>query len=170
MGCCYSIFKKEDDHLVDEKTGVIAHRIGIDDDDKQSTKNTNTIQSPIQGIVNLMKKVTTSSLPFSKDGIRLSSMKVFYNACGGKDKLLGLTTTDVNEKYQKPITAASQLSYCDYLKLQSSPSVGQAVVFISHGTVIITTTNHTNTNIMTTTISMEVHVLGCDRCSRMALP
>ena len=78
--------------------------------------------------------VTASSLPFPKDGIRLSSMKDFYDACGGKDKLLGLTTTDVNEKYQKPITAASQLSYCEYMKLKSSPAVGQAVVFISHGT------------------------------------
>ena len=57
------------------------------------------------------KKAAASSLPFPKDGIRLSSLKDFYDACGGKDNLLGLTTTDVNEKYQKPITAASQLSY-----------------------------------------------------------
>ena len=134
MGCCYSIFKKEDDHIVGEKRGVIAHRIGIDDDDdEQGTKNTSAIQSPIQGLMNRMKKVTASSLPFPKDGIRLSSMKDFYDACGGKDKLLGLTTTDVNVKYQKPITAASQLSYCEYLKLRNSPAIGQAVVFISHG-------------------------------------
>ena len=152
MGCCYSIFKKEDDPIVGERTGVVAHRIGIDDDEQGTTR------SPLQSLVNLVKKkptaddgtsisidasvydsadtkkATASSLPFPKDGIRLSSLKDFYAACGGKDKLLGLTTTDVNEKYQKPITAASQLSYCDYLKLQSSPSVGQAVVFISHGT------------------------------------
>ena len=164
MGCCYSIFKKEDDPIVGERTGVVAHRIGIDDDEQGTTR------SPLQGLVNLVKKVTASSLPFPKDGIRLSSMKDFYAACRGKDKLLGLTTTDVNEKYQKPITAASQLSYCDYLKLHRSPYVGQAVVFISHG--IITTTNHTNTTTTNTitTISMEVHVFGCDRCSRMALP
>jgi hypothetical protein len=166
MGCCYSIFKKEDDPIVGERTGVVAHRIGTDDDEQGTTR------SPLQGLVNLvMKKPAASSLPFPKDGIRLSSMKDFYAACGGKDKLLGLTTTDVNEKYQKPITAASQLSYCDYLKLQSSPSVGQAVVFISHGTnhtTTITTNTTTNTitnTTITTTISMEVHVLGCDRCS-----
>ena len=134
MGCCYSIFKKEDDPIVGERTGVVAHRIGIDDD--EGAKDTSIILSPIQGLVNLVKKVRASSLPFPKDGIRLSSMKDFYDACGGKDKLLGLTTTDVNDKYQKPITAASQLSYCEYLKLKHSPAVGQAVVFISHGILL----------------------------------
>jgi len=102
-------------------------------------------------------------------------MKVFYDAYGGKDKLLGLTTTDVNEKYQKPITATSQLSYCEYLKLQNSPFVGQAVVFISHGIIIIiiTTTTHSYYHcynhdpnhtyaITTTTVSMEVPVIGCN--------
>ena len=168
MGCCYSIYKKDDDPIVGQRTGVVAHRIGIDDDEQGTTR------SPLQGLVNLvMKKPAASSLPFPKDGIRLSSMKDFYAACGGKDKLLGLTTTDVNEKYQKPITAASQLSYCDYLKLQRSPSVGQAVVFISHGIINTTTTTTTTipiTNTTNSTISMEVHVLGCDRCSRVALP
>ena len=80
---------------------------------------------------------SASSLPFLKDGIRLSSMIDFYDECGGKDKLLGLTTTNVNEKYQKPITATSQLSYCEYLKLKGSSAVGQAVVFISHGIVLL---------------------------------
>ena len=28
------------------------------------------------------------TIPFPKDGIRLSSLHVFYNACGGRDKLL----------------------------------------------------------------------------------
>ena len=79
------------------------------------------------------KKATASSLPFPKDGIRLSSLKDFYDACGGKDKLLGLTIIDVNEKYQKPITARSELSYCEYLKKKNSINVGQAAVFISHG-------------------------------------
>jgi hypothetical protein len=96
-------------------------------------------------------KSIISSLPFPKDGIKLSSIKDFYDACGGKDKLIGLTTTDVNEKYQKIITSNSQLSYCEYLKLQNNPNVGQAVVFISHGIIIIiiiifiTTTSTTTT-------------------------
>lgn len=71
-------------------------------------------------------------LPFPKDGIKLSSLNDFYVACGGKDKLNGLTTTEVNEQFQKHITADSQLSYCEYLKQQNSTSVGIASVFISH--------------------------------------
>ena len=129
MGCCYSIFKKEDDPIVGERIGALAHRIGIDDDE-QDAKDTSTIRSPLRGLLSVVKKkVTASSLPFPKDGIRLSSIKDFYDACGGKDKLLGLSTTDVNEKYQKPITAASQLSYCEYLKLKSRPADG--IVFLN---------------------------------------
>ena len=84
------------------------------------------------------KTGVASTLPFPKDGIRLSSIKDFYDACGGKDNLKGLTTTDVNDKYQKPMTASSGLSYCEYLKQQNSTNVGQAVVFISHGTTTTT--------------------------------
>ena len=104
--------------------------------------NTNDATTAATTTSNDTTKVNASSLPFPKDGIRLSSLKDFYDACGGKDKLIGLTTTDVNEKYQKPITATGGLSYCEYLKLMNSPNVGQAVVFISHGT---TTTAATTT-------------------------
>jgi len=69
--------------------------------------------------------------------IKLSSINEFYIASGGKDKLNGLTTTQVNDQYQKPITETSQLSYCEHLKLQNNPNVGQAVVFISHGILFI---------------------------------
>jgi len=65
-------------------------------------------------------------------GIKLSSINEFYIASGGKDKLNGLTTTQVNDQYQKPITETSQLSYCEHLKQRESPSVGIATVFISH--------------------------------------
>jgi len=70
-------------------------------------------------------------LPFPKDGIRLSSIKQFVDYCG-KDNLISLTTTEVNEKYQKPLTESSQLSYCEYLKNQGSPNIGIASCFISH--------------------------------------
>ena len=106
--------------------------------------------------------IAASALPFPKDGIRLSSIKDFYDSCGGKFKLEGLTTTDVNEKYQKPITSDSQLSYCEYLKLQNNSNVGVAVVFISHGTttttyIIINTSTYNNIDINTyTTIIMII--------------
>jgi len=125
--------------------------------------------------------VAASSLPFPKDGIRLSSLYEFYDICGGKDKLIGLTTTDVNEMYQKPLTASSGLSYCEYLKSKNSVNVGQAVVFISHGkylftftltinicTITFNTTNVTYTNTTTTTHSMEIPVLRSYGCRRVS--
>jgi len=113
------------------------------------------------------RKVKVSSLPFPKDGIRLSSLQDFYDVCGGKDKLKGLTTTDINEMYQKPFTASSGLSYCEYLRQQNSPNVGPAVVFISHGIIIalILIKINSNTN---TTISMEIPILRCYECYRVS--
>ena len=43
-----------------------------------------------------------------------------------------LTTTDVCNKFLKPITSEKQQSYCEYLQEQNSPDVGEATVFISH--------------------------------------
>ena len=72
-------------------------------------------------------------------------MNVFYNECG-KDKLEGLTTTEVNERFLKPITLSSQLSYCEYLK--QTLIVGIATVFIT---------------------CMEIWILTCNECSWISL-
>jgi hypothetical protein len=72
------------------------------------------------------------ALNFPKDGVRLSYINEFYDACGGKEKLAGLTTTQVNELFQKTMTASVQLSFCEYLKKMNHPAVGIATVFISH--------------------------------------
>ena len=74
----------------------------------------------------------SSSLLFPKDGVKLSYIKEFYDACGGKSKLEGLTTTQVNELFQMPMTATSKSSLCEYLKKTNHPAVGLATVFISH--------------------------------------
>jgi len=73
-----------------------------------------------------------STLPFPKDGIRLSFLAEFVLLCGGPAALQGLTTTDVNEKFVKPMTAATQQSFCEMLRSQSSPNVALAHTFISH--------------------------------------
>jgi len=70
--------------------------------------------------------------PFPKEGIKLSSLDFFIAECGGRSELEGLTTTDVNNMYQKPLTIHMKSSYCDFLKTQNSNSVGEAKVFISH--------------------------------------
>ena len=50
----------------------------------------------------------------------------FYVACGGREKLKGLSTTEVSRLYVKPMTAtAGQLSYCEYLRGRSSRSIDQ---------------------------------------------
>ena len=76
-----------------------------------------------------------SSLPFPKLGIKLSYfLNEFPALCGGRAALEGLTTTEVNELFQKKITESSKLSFCDYLNQQqpNHSAVGEATVFISH--------------------------------------
>ena len=71
-------------------------------------------------------------LPFPKTGVTLSFASEFFTACGGRSELEGLTTTEVNEKFVKAMTAPFQSSFCDMLTNQCHPAVGVATVFISH--------------------------------------
>ena len=57
-------------------------------------------------------------LPFPKHGVRLDYYHEFIAACGGRDALKGLTTTEVNDKFVKAATFATQSSYCDMLHLK----------------------------------------------------
>ena len=77
--------------------------------------------------------VDGSFLPFPKDGVRLSFIQEFFDFCGGREKLEGLTTTEVCNKFVKPATDSSQLSFCEYLKSQNHGAAAKAEVFISHG-------------------------------------
>ena len=81
---------------------------------------------------NLKSKET---IPFPKHGVKVSFLNKFVEKyCGGRNKIQGWSTTDVNEKIVKPTSAASKLSFCDFLKsTDESSSVETAVVFISHG-------------------------------------
>lgn len=69
---------------------------------------------------------------FPRLGVKLSYFDQFVTDCGGRENLLGLTTTEVCERYVKPQTKACQSSYCDMLQSLEHPSVGVAQVFISH--------------------------------------
>lgn len=71
-------------------------------------------------------------LPFPKDGVTLSYLADFFTACGGRKELKGLTTTEVNEKFVKPMTFFCLSSFCEMLKGQRHPAVGVASIFISH--------------------------------------
>ena len=78
------------------------------------------------------KIINASSIPFPKKGVKLSYVQDFYNLCGGRDSIEDLTTTEINDNFQKKITEKYKLSFCDYLSYQNHPAVGEATVFISH--------------------------------------
>jgi hypothetical protein len=78
------------------------------------------------------------SRPFPTLGITLTGILEFVEQCGGRERLEGLTTTQVCHNIMKPMTEASGLAYCDHLKMQATSSeipcevIGKANVFISH--------------------------------------
>ena len=75
----------------------------------------------------------STAVPFPKHGVRFPAFTEFIQRCGGRDALVGLTTTDVCERFIKPFTLASASSYCDLLKAGNDPHVlDTADVFISH--------------------------------------
>jgi hypothetical protein len=70
---------------------------------------------------------------FPKAGVKLfEGIQDFYDRCGGKEVLEGLTTTDVSNIFVKPQTENRLCSYCEMLESQHHPAVGIATVFISH--------------------------------------
>eukprot|EP01041_Mallomonas_annulata_P001942 gene1942-3766_t len=70
--------------------------------------------------------------PFPKAGVKLRVFIEFIELCGGNDAISGLTTTDICNKFLKPLTFMRQSSYCELLTAQEHPDVGEAKVFISH--------------------------------------
>jgi hypothetical protein len=51
---------------------------------------------------------------FPKDGVSLRGFDDFISHCGGRERLVGLTTTEVCENYLKQMNLSQ--SYCNYLK------------------------------------------------------
>jgi len=83
-------------------------------------------------ISSLQDPLPFNSLLFPKLGVRLCYLNDFISQCGGREVLEGLTTTEVCERFVKPLTEKTQSSYCDLLHHINHPSVGEAKVFISH--------------------------------------
>ena len=69
---------------------------------------------------------------FPQLGVKISHVDDFFEVCGGRDKLEGLTTKEVCEQFIKPMTEHHECSYCDLLRLSNNPGVGVATVFVSH--------------------------------------
>ena len=77
--------------------------------------------------------------PFPTLGVKLKVFLQFIEDNGGRDAFSKrpivkepLTTTDVCNKFVKPITSTKGHSYCELLVERNSPDVGEASVFISH--------------------------------------
>jgi tetratricopeptide (TPR) repeat protein len=77
--------------------------------------------------------------PFPTLGVKLKVFLKFVDDNGGRNAFLNrpilkepLTTTDVCNKFLKPITSPKSQSYCELLAEQNSPDVGEASHFISH--------------------------------------
>eukprot|EP01041_Mallomonas_annulata_P001209 gene1209-2353_t len=77
---------------------------------------------------------TSTTIPFPKMGVRQSVFREFITDCGGESELIGLSTTEVCDRFLKPLTYADGASYCDYYRRYGSVSenVSDASVFISH--------------------------------------
>jgi len=66
-------------------------------------------------------------------GLKLfQGIEDFYDRCGCKEDLEGLTTSEVCDLFVKPQTECCRSSYCEMLESQHHPAVGIATVFISH--------------------------------------
>ena len=77
------------------------------------------------------------TIPFRKHGVKVSYLNKFIETYSSREEIKGWTTADVYEKIVKPISVASQSSFCDFLKTtDQSSSVDTAVVFISHGNIM----------------------------------
>ena len=126
-GATLSKFSDEDELMgYFEKLGVknAFHR-------KIISENVIAVRSSAQGTAGDSQE-STASTDFRSDGIRLSDITEFVAQCGGRNKLKGLTTTVVKNKYLKPMTHSKKFSYCELLKNKNSESIAQASVFISH--------------------------------------
>ena len=75
-----------------------------------------------------------TGVPFNEEGVQLSVLFEFVASCGGERALGKMTTTEVCDKFLKPLTNGLKASYCDYLlnKDSADTRVRQANVFISH--------------------------------------
>ena len=72
---------------------------------------------------------------FPTNGVRVSFLLEFIQACGGREAFEGLTTRNVCDELIYPATKAAKVSFCDYLKFLNHEDVAPSEVYISHGTI-----------------------------------
>lgn len=90
------------------------------------------------GIGGSVSTNTNNSSSIVTDGILLSSIYEFIDDyCNGIDNIIGLTTEYIHNKYIKQITKSSKVSYCQYIKnntsiLDNKKIIGKSTLYIIH--------------------------------------
>lgn len=70
------------------------------------------------------------SKPFPMLGIKPIELDIFITRVGGEGRLARLSTTEVCDKFLKPLTATSAVSYCDLLAAEFCGNIGFATHYI----------------------------------------
>eukprot|EP01039_Chlorochromonas_danica_P003394 gene3394-3719_t len=91
-------------------------------------------KSPGKTLLRKSSSMKASMKPksFPRLGVRLSAFPLFVNACGGLEKLEGLTTGKVWEKFIQPMTAARKCSFTELLRSTQSTAVTNPTVYVIH--------------------------------------
>ncbi len=116
-----------------------------------STSDTAKVQDEPTSVLE-QKSKTSNNLAFPTLGVKLRALQDFVESNGSEDAFVKvtkvterkkafnntvyneqpMTTADVCDRFLKPLTIATQSSYCEYLQSNGSELVGKANVFISH--------------------------------------
>ena len=96
-------------------------------------QNVNRLVSIISSRIHRAVRLNVYS-DLSLFGVKLSYFCRFISECGGREKLEGWTTTEVMEAFVKPVTAATRLSFCEYIMSDGDKekAVMTAEWFVSH--------------------------------------
>jgi tetratricopeptide (TPR) repeat protein len=89
----------------------------------------------VYGVDSLRKK---GSFRFRQWGVTLEMIDEFIRECGGREKLVGLSTREVNRQYMKPLTSLKHktgtkgASYCSWKYQHRHSGVSDADAFVCH--------------------------------------
>ena len=77
--------------------------------------------------------VSAKVTPPSSNGIKLSGIQSFITSCGGREAFIGMTSGDVCERFIRPVTCKSNITFCEWIISNDDASViGSANAYICH--------------------------------------
>lgn len=94
-----------------------------------SNRNELNLENP-ELLIRRPRRIKSSEFPF--DGIAIADFNEIIASWGGREKLKGLTTDEVCNKFVKKETAKEKCSYVDHLKKIKPEMVKKSRYFVSH--------------------------------------